>query len=258
MATKKFITDENLKYYSGLVKAEIAKKIAKGGLKTINGQSLEGSGNIELDFTVAEIVTALPEITKASKSKIYLVPSGATETNNSYAEYIKVTVSGTDKWEKIGEYKADVALTWRAISDKPSTFTPSAHTHNKSEVGLGNVDNTSDANKPVSTAQKAALDKKMNLDDVPTDTITNVVVEKATATAVQLGVYKRSKKEVLGSVGFSDSGTQINIPAATASTAGVMTGDDKSHLDTIFNDYIKSADFAELSNTDIATLWNNA
>lgn len=32
----------------------------------------------------------------------------------------------------------------------------------KSTVGLGNVDNTSDMNKPVSTAQKAALDKKVD------------------------------------------------------------------------------------------------
>lgn len=33
----------------------------------------------------------------------------------------------------------------------------------KSSVGLGNVDNTSDINKPVSTAQQVALDKKANL-----------------------------------------------------------------------------------------------
>ena len=33
----------------------------------------------------------------------------------------------------------------------------------KSDVGLGNVDNTSDANKPVSTAQQAALDLKSNV-----------------------------------------------------------------------------------------------
>jgi hypothetical protein len=36
-------------------------------------------------------------------------------------------------------------------------------TLNKAAVGLGNVDNTSDASKPVSTAQQAALDLKANL-----------------------------------------------------------------------------------------------
>lgn len=32
----------------------------------------------------------------------------------------------------------------------------------KSDVGLGNVDNTSDANKPVSTATQTELDKKVD------------------------------------------------------------------------------------------------
>lgn len=35
-------------------------------------------------------------------------------------------------------------------------------TLNKSAVGLGNVDNTADANKPVSTAQQTAIDGKLN------------------------------------------------------------------------------------------------
>ena len=38
-------------------------------------------------------------------------------------------------------------------------------TLSKSSVGLGNVDNTSDANKPVSTAQQAALDLKQDLSE---------------------------------------------------------------------------------------------
>lgn len=36
----------------------------------------------------------------------------------------------------------------------------------KADVGLANVDNTSDANKPVSTAQQAALDLKASISDV--------------------------------------------------------------------------------------------
>jgi hypothetical protein len=41
---------------------------------------------------------------------------------------------------------------WAKAASKP--------TYTKSEVGLGNADNTSDANKPVSAAQQTALDKK--------------------------------------------------------------------------------------------------
>lgn len=42
---------------------------------------------------------------------------------------------------------------WDIVGDPPT----------KAEIGLGNVDNTSDANKPVSTAQQAALDLKANI-----------------------------------------------------------------------------------------------
>lgn len=51
----------------------------------------------------------------------------------------------------------------------PNTRTVNGHaltdnvTVTATDVGLGNVDNTSDANKPVSTAQQAALDKKANV-----------------------------------------------------------------------------------------------
>lgn len=43
------------------------------------------------------------------------------------------------------------------------TFTGTVSGITKSMVGLGNADNTSDADKPVSTAQQAALDTKLNL-----------------------------------------------------------------------------------------------
>lgn len=39
---------------------------------------------------------------------------------------------------------------------------PKTHTHAKADVGLGNADNTADADKPVSTAQRAAIDDKMS------------------------------------------------------------------------------------------------
>src|SRR5699024_4477492 len=77
---------------------------------------------------------------------------------------------------------------WGEISGKPSTYPPSAHdhsigqvsglkdelggkaddgiTHTKGEVGLGNVDNTADADKPVSTAQQAALAGKADVSHV--------------------------------------------------------------------------------------------
>lgn len=97
----------------------------------------------------------------------------------------------------------NITVTWSGISGKPATFPPSAHAHvitdvsglqtaldgkeatiaagttaqywrgdktwqalNKAAVGLGNVDNTSDANKPVSTAQQTAIDLAKDIPQV--------------------------------------------------------------------------------------------
>lgn len=50
----------------------------------------------------------------------------------------------------------------KQISDHLSNIS-NPHSVTKVQVGLGNVDNTSDVNKPVSTAQQTALDLKANL-----------------------------------------------------------------------------------------------
>lgn len=186
MAERKYITDENLKRFGANVKlaikasettlngkittaqntadaaasaaagalGEAQNKIPKGALATINGQSLENGGNIELDFTVAEFVTKLPDVATASKSKIYLVASSESGTQNTYAEYIKITVDGTDKFEKLGEYKAEMDLTpYAKAADLTAHINNKKNPHevNKEQVGLGNVDNTSDEAK-VNTA----------------------------------------------------------------------------------------------------------
>jgi hypothetical protein len=61
----------------------------------------------------------------------------------------------------------DTTLDSKASVTEPIAAAHAARTDNphattKAQVGLGNADNTSDANKPVSTAQQAALDLKVN------------------------------------------------------------------------------------------------
>jgi len=46
------------------------------------------------------------------------------------------------------------------LADVLADYATAGHTHTKAAIGLGNVDNTSDANKPVSTATQTALDAK--------------------------------------------------------------------------------------------------
>lgn len=64
---------------------------------------------------------------------------------------------------------------------KANTSNP--HSVTKAQVGLGNVDNTSDANKPVSTATQSALNLKANTADLGNSATRNVGTTTGTVAA---------------------------------------------------------------------------
>jgi hypothetical protein len=74
------------------------------------------------------------------------------------------------------------------------TFTGTVGGISKSMVGLGNVDNTTDANKPVSTATQTALELKLNLSDPAVDYyITNSGSGSYTVNGVANGLISFDK-----------------------------------------------------------------
>jgi hypothetical protein len=124
-------------------------------------------------------------ITGATKTKITydakgLVTSGADattadiadSTNKRYVTDAQATVIGNTSGTNTGDNATNSQYSGLAASKENTiTATTSADyyrgdktfaTLNKTAVALGNVDNTSDANKPVSTAQQTALDLKTN------------------------------------------------------------------------------------------------
>jgi hypothetical protein len=117
----------------------------------------------------------------------------------------------------------------------------------KSDVGLSNVDNTSDAAKPVSTAQQTALNLKANLASptftgtpiAPTAaTITNTT-QVATTAFVKAQGYSTTTGTVTGVTGtapvVSSGGATpaISMAAATAAANGYMTSIAMIKLDSI-------------------------
>ena len=77
------------------------------------------------------------------------------------------------------------------------TFTGTVSGVTKSMVGLANVDNTTDANKPVSTATQTALDLKLNLSDPSVDYyITNSGTGAYLVNGVSNGIiaFEKGKK----------------------------------------------------------------
>ncbi|MGJ4858919.1 hypothetical protein ACN6KF_004928 [Labrys sp. La1] len=95
----------------------------------------------------------------------------------------------------------------------------------KGYVGLGNADNTSDTNKPVSTAQQAALDAKLtrasNLSD-----LTNAAVARSSpgGGATGISVFQAANTSTaLTAIGATTIGSSL-VTAANASAARSILG----------------------------------
>jgi hypothetical protein len=97
------------------------------------------------------------------------------------------------------------------------TFTGNVSGISATMVGLGNVTNTSDANKPVSTAQQTALDLKANI-ATPTFTGTvtfpNVTIDGASGTISSQGVG--NFKTIAG------NGRGVGISGGTGDTPAIL------------------------------------
>ena len=98
------------------------------------------------------------------------------------------------------------ALSLKANLNAP-TFTGTVSGITKAMVGLGNVDNTSDAGKPISTATQVALDLKANASDVATKAPLN----SPTFTGTVSGITK----SMVG-LGNVDNTTDAGKPISTA------------------------------------------
>ena len=121
-------------------------------------------GSIDLSNYVTQ--TSLTETLKDYATITYITQTLAnyvTSTNltNILSGYVTTTALNT----KLNDYVTSVALT-ELLKSYTTTTAFNNHVNDKSnphkvtktQVGLGNVDNTSDKNKPVSTAQQTAID----------------------------------------------------------------------------------------------------
>jgi len=107
----------------------------------------------------------------------------------------KVTGKGLSENDFTNVLKSayDSAVTW--ISTNGSNLinhlsnTSNPHNTTASQVGLGNVDNTSDASKPISNATQTALDLKSNKTEVATDLFKSITPTIITGKTVETSIY---------------------------------------------------------------------
>lgn len=125
--SKQFLDYEGLKHVIEKLNTRNDGKYISSILKgAANGvASLDANGRIpveqlgNLDVTVFKVVTALP--TSDIKPYIYLVKNVEKPTDNEYIEWVYITEE--KRWEKLGEYKADIDLTPYAKLAENNTFT---------------------------------------------------------------------------------------------------------------------------------------
>jgi len=122
-------------------------KILKAEILALAG-SLIPQGNWDAD-------TNTPDITTATETGYFWIVSveGATD------------IGGITDW-KVNDWAIKTASGWAKIDNTDKVLSVAGKIGEvvlaKADVGLSNVDNTTDANKPISTAQQTALDLKAN------------------------------------------------------------------------------------------------
>ena len=172
-----------------------------------------------------------------------------TVTGKPLTGYLSVagTLSASDSiLSAINKLNGNDAL--KANSDSPTlanpTFTGTVSGITKSMVGLGNVDNISDADKPVSTAQQAALNLKANLASpaftgtvlLPAGSNTSAPLQLATGTSLttpafgsvefdgtNLFLTNNSASPTRKVLAFTDAPALTGVPLAPTAAAGTNT-----------------------------------
>ena len=71
------------------------------------------------------VVTTLPTASASTQNALYLLSS-----NGQYDIYITTESGGSYSWEKLDDdVLSDLSIAWNDITGKPSSFTPTSHTH---------------------------------------------------------------------------------------------------------------------------------
>lgn len=209
-------------------------KVSKADLGTANGvATLDASGKV-LTTQLPSFVDDVLEYTDLESFPV---------TGESGKIYVDITTNKTYRWSG-STYINIPAGSVDSVNGKTGVVTLT-----KSDVGLGNVDNTSDINKPISAAVQSALNNKSNIDSpvftgtpkAPTPAIGDNSTNIATTAFVQAELSQFNPSAVSSIIGTSpininddDPETPIiSISDVTTITSGAMSATDKVKLDGI-------------------------
>jgi hypothetical protein len=257
-------------------------------VKTINGNSILGSGNLSisggggatnLGYTASAtngIVTSdtgtsatIPAgsttnaslMLPADKSKLDGIATGATANSTDAFLLSRANHTGSQAISTVtglqtaldGKEPSITAGTTSQYYRGDKTF----QTLDKTSVGLGNVDNTSDANKPISTATQTALNAKQNT--ITTGTISQYFrgdLSLATLDKTAVGLGNVANVDTTTTANITDSSNKRFITDAQqtvlGNTSGTNTGDNATNSQ--YSGLASSKQDTLVSGTNIKTI----
>lgn len=245
------VQDTNLTYrWSGTAYVEISKSLALGETSSTAYPGDKGKATTDkLNRIPDKLITDTVNVNQSTTEAVLNFTTYRQEAQQIGRNTLTITsattsqaglMSSSDKTKLDGlKDQAGITSDINAVQTNLETHInnkSNPHEVTKDQVGLGNVDNTSDANKPISTATQNALNSKFNasdgnalkqrVDNIPELIATNITVDSDN-DSVNISLDKTSI------VDGTLSGTTININSATASKAGILVPTDKSKIDKI-------------------------
>lgn len=245
------VQDTNLTYrWSGTDYVEISKSLALGETSSTAYSGDKGKATTDkLNRIPDKLITDAVNVNQSTTEAVLNFTTYRQEAQQVGRNALTITsatisqaglMSSSDKTKLDGlKDQAGITSDIDAVQTNLETHInnkSNPHEVTKDQVGLGNVDNTSDANKPISNATQTALNGKFSatdgnalkqrVDNIPELVATDITVDSDN-DSVNISLDKTSI------VNGTLSGTTININSATASKAGILVPTDKSKIDKI-------------------------
>ena len=246
------VQDTNLTYrWSGTAYVEISKSLALGETSSTAYPGDKGKATTDKLNKTSNKVVVGPTTVNPSTDKIVLnYQTHFTSTNSDSEDSHTINaattsqaglMSSSDKTKLDGlKDQAGITSDIDAVQTNLETHInnkSNPHEVNKAQVGLGNVDNTSDANKPISTATQNALNSKFNASD---GNALKQTIEDMPNLVVTEGRLSHKNDRISLSLIQQDLKDQANTDSilltfnpATDSTAGIILPSDKTKIDKI-------------------------
>lgn len=245
------VQDTNLTYrWSGTDYVEISKSLALGETSSTAYPGDKGKATTDkLNRIPDKLITDTVNVNQSTTEAVLKFTTYRQEAQQIGRNTLTITsattsqaglMSSSDKTKLDGlKDQAGITSDINAVQTNLETHInnkSNPHKVTKDQVGLGNVNNTSDANKPISKATQTALNGKFSatdgnalkqrVDNIPELVATDITVDSDN-DSVNISLDKTSI------VDGTLSGTTININSATASKAGILVPTDKSKIDKI-------------------------